>query len=104
MLLPRPPDPAKRGGPTEWKIRSQYCLVHTCIEHTYELITKELIHLFKRTSLCLGVEEPITQAGYHVEHEEDVEVLELERAKRGWRELGEDEIDGPISEGLQDSQ
>jgi hypothetical protein len=65
----------------------------------YKLITKKLIHLFKRLSFRFGKEEPIACKCDDIEDEEDVEVLKLNGAECLRGKLCEDQVDCPVREG-----
>lgn len=80
-------------------------LLHSCgrrsrILHRvrYELVAEELVHLLEGLAFSLGEEEPIARKCDDVEDKEDVEVLELDRAKRLRGELGKNQVDGPVGE------
>lgn len=64
----------------------------------YELVAEELVHLLESLAFGLGEEEPVARKCDDVEDKEDVEVLELDRAKRLRGKLGKDQVDSPIGE------
>lgn len=62
----------------------------------YELIAKHFVHLLQGAAFRLWVEDPVADERDDVEDEENVEVLELNRAQSLRRELCEDKVDRPV--------
>lgn len=63
-----------------------------------ELVTEHGIHLLQSSAFGLGVEEPERQQSHDVEDEEDVKVRKPDPGQGDGRELGKDEVDGPVGE------
>ena len=60
------------------------------------LITKQRIHLLRRSTLGVGVEDRIANCGDDVEHKECAEISEADRVEGDWRDLSNDETNAPF--------